>query len=69
MWTQAARHMATFRNLVFKPHPSNPKYGIQAKMDLKEGYVISVVAGRHFYSTINANVHVACVLYSLIKTL
>ena len=43
----------TFRNLVFKPHPSNPKYGIQAKLDLKEGYVISVVAGRHFYSTIN----------------
>ena len=43
----------TFRNLVFKPHPSNPKYGIQAKMDLKEGYVISVVAGRSMYSTIN----------------
>ena len=43
----------TFRNLVFRPHSSDPKFGIQAKLELKEGKTLSVVAGRSMYSTIN----------------
>lgn len=36
--------MRTFKDLIFNPHPVVPG-GVQAKMDLKNGYSISVVGG------------------------
>jgi len=37
--------MRTFDDLIFKQHPVVPD-GVQARMELKNGYEISVVAGR-----------------------
>ena len=43
----------TFENLVFEPNPFAG--GIRAKMEVGDGYVISVIAGHSAYSTPRKN--------------
>lgn len=40
--------MRTFDDLIFEPHP-NLRGGVQALMDLNNGYKISVVGGDEFF--------------------
>jgi hypothetical protein len=41
--------MKTFKDLEFKPHPNGN--GIISHLDFDNGFTISVIAGRDFYST------------------
>jgi len=48
--------MASFKNLVFVSHPSNPYRSIMAKYRFDNGKVLSVVAGEGLYSdSVNGN--------------
>jgi hypothetical protein len=43
--------MKTFKDLIFKEHPSVPFFMKQARMDFDNGYGISVVNGQSAYSS------------------
>lgn len=43
--------MKTFDDLIFEPHKAAPKTGIQASLELGNGKILSVIAGKGFYSS------------------